>query len=81
MYIHLAKHAYRLAWVFMGGAATVCVALVTGCQSPVGLPPETAAGSDSQGGNVPITPTKLLARGKPEGVSATVNGPRSAVIS
>ena len=81
MYIHLANRVCRLAGVFIGVAIAAGVALVTGCLSPVGLPPETAAGGNGQGGNGPITPTKLLARGKPEGVSATVNGPRSTVLS
>lgn len=81
MHFHHAERVCRLAWVFIGIAIAACAALVTGCQSPAGLPPETAEGSDGQGGNVPITPTKLLARGKPEGVSATVNGPRSTLLS
>ena len=34
-----------------------------------------------QASNTPITPTKLLARGKPESVSVTANGLRSAVLS
>jgi fibronectin type 3 domain-containing protein len=59
-----------------------CAVLDTGCQSPAGLPPEKAQEAvTEQGAAAPITPTKLLARGKPEGVSVTANGLRSAMLS
>ena len=82
MHVDFAEGVRRSAWVLMGGAAVVCAAFITGCQSPAGLPPETEADrASAQGANAPIAPTKLLARGKPENVSVTANGLRSAVLS
>ncbi|MDX9794775.1 MAG: hypothetical protein RBU24_14805 [Kiritimatiellia bacterium] len=82
MYGDFSNGERHLTWVLTAVTAVVCVTLVAGCQSPAGLPPETEADRAAvQGANAPITPTKLLARGKPENVSVTANGLRSAVLS
>ncbi len=82
MQVRIAGWLRRLALALTGGCMIATVLLATGCQSPAGLPSESAAASASgQESAVPITPTKLLARGKPEGVSVTANGLRSAVLS
>ena len=75
------KASFTFAVLAVCGAFA-CSVFLTGCQSPAGLPPETAAeGVSGQGSAAPITPTKLLARGKPEGLSVTGNGLRSAMLS
>ena len=68
-------------WLLTGCAAVACTLLITGCQSPAGLPPETAADwQDAQEVNKPITQTKVLALGKPIGLSIKA-GLRSATLS
>ena len=82
MQVRIAGWARRLALALTGGCTLAYALFLTGCQSPAGLPPETEAASvGGQESAAPITPTKLLARGKPEGVSVTANGLRSAVLS
>ncbi len=64
----------------LGTVALAGLWMATGCQSPAGLPSESdePASADAL---VPIAPAKVIARGKPEGLSATANGLRSAVLT
>lgn len=78
-----ASRAWRSQLIHMAqGAALAAAVLVAGCQTPAGVP--TGGGSDGNGAAeslVPIAPAKVIARGKPEGLSVTANGLRSAVLS
>ena len=76
------QQVYRRTVFLVGGLAVGGTLLTTGCQSPVGLPSESGTEArEAQESITPITPAKLIARGKPEGVSVTANGLRSAVLT
>lgn len=76
------KQVCRRSVGTLGCFAAAGALLVAGCQSPVGLPSDAGpSAGGARESNVPIAPAKLIARGKPEGVSATAHGLRSAVIS
>lgn len=63
-----------------GWPVAAAVLVLAGCQSPVGTPSGEGA-SSAREPNAPITAAKLIARGKPEAVSAAPNGLRSAVLT
>lgn len=70
-----AERIHRSRVIVGVGGALCCLTLVSGCRLSTGL----SDGSDAAA--APLTPIQIVAHGKPEGVSVTANGLRSAVLS
>ena len=76
------KWVRRFELTLVGGGLAVCLVLAAGCKSLVDkIHAKAGGGAPAQEVVAPIAPTMIVATGKPEGVSVTMNGLRSSMLS
>jgi len=76
------KQMNRWSLARVVGGAVACALWVGGCKSLEGfLPQKGAESAVAEQPDAPLVPVQVVPHGKPEGVSVTANGLRSAVLS